>query len=130
MDRIAKYAVLGALVFFFAYFGAAIGTNVEIKWEGSAEIGGVELVTVVLTALSVMLVVLTIFLAALGFIGLSTLNERLREHSKNYFNEELREGQPAFEMLKEAVRNVMYKGIDPILPHEEDLGDDDGPPSS
>lgn len=130
MDRIAKYAALAASVFFFAYFGAAVGTNVEIKWEGSASIGGVELVTVVLTALSVMLVILTIFLAALGFVGLSTLNERLREHSKNYFYEELKEGQPAFEMLKEAVRNVMYKGIDPILPQEEELGDDDGPASS
>jgi amino acid transporter len=130
MDRLAKYSVLAAFVFLCAYFGAAIGKNVDIKWEGSSEIGGVELVTVVLTALSVMLVILTIFLAALGFIGLSTLNERLREHSKNYFNEELKEGRPAFGMLKEAVRDVMYKGIDPILPQEDDLGDDDGPVSS
>lgn len=125
MEKIGRYAAIVGFAFVAAYFGAAIGTHVELNWEGSASIGAIELVTIVLAALGVMLAVLTIFLAVLGFIGFSTINDRLKEHSKNFFNEELQNGRPAFELLKQAVRNAMYEGIDPIVPNQDRYGDDD-----
>ena len=114
MGKLGKYSALAMSAFLIAFFGAIIGSKVEIRWEGSAGIGAIELATVVLGALSIMLVILTIFLAVLGFIGLSTINDRLEEHSKNYFTDELKEGRPAFAMLKEVVREVVYSGIDPV----------------
>lgn len=101
--------------------GAAFGSRIRISWEGSTDIGAVELATVVLAALSLILVVLTIFLAVLGFVGLSTINNRLEDHSREYFNENLKKGKPAFAMVQEVVREVLYRGVDPI-----DLVDDDG----
>ena len=101
--------------------GALFGSRINISWEGNSDIGAVELATVVLTALSVILVILTIFLAALGFIGLSTINNRLELHSKNYFDENLKKGKPAFAMVQQLVRDALYRGVDSIdeLPDEQ-----------
>ena len=32
----------------------------------------------------------------------------------NYFTNELKDGRPAFDLLKRVVRNVVYEGVDPI----------------
>lgn len=102
--------------------GAAYGSRLSISWEGGADIGAVELATVVLAALSLILVVLTIFLGVLGFIGLSTINDRLEDHSREYFNKNLKKGTPAFAMVQQVVREVLYRGVDSIDSQDEDDG--------
>lgn len=120
-NRLWKYPAiaLGALI--CGGLGAAFSSRLSISWEGDAKIGAVELVTIVLAALSIMLVILTIFLTVLAFVGLTTINKRLEDHSKNYFDENLKKGKPAFAMVQELVRDVLYQGVDPI--EVDDSGD-------
>ena len=119
--KLWKYVAIGLGALVCAGLGAAFGSKINISWGGSADIGAVELATVVLAAVSVILVVLTIFLAALGFVGLATINNRLKDHSRNYFDENLKKGKPAFAMVEEVVREVLYSGVDSI-----DAVDDNG----
>lgn len=112
--RVWRYLAIGAGAFVCAGVGAAFGNKINISWQSGPNIGPVEFTTIVLSALSVMLTVLTIFLAVLAFIGLSTINKRLEDHSKNYFDKNLKKGTAAFAMVEEVVREVLYSGVDPI----------------
>jgi|3_EtaG_2_1085321.scaffolds.fasta_scaffold51613_2 hypothetical protein len=94
--------------------GVMLTASFHVTWKAQIDINPAEFITIILTAVSVMLVILTIFLAVFGVIGIASINERLREHSMNYFTNELKDGRPAFDLLKRVVRNVVYEGVDPI----------------
>mgnify|MGYP001799090465 CR=1 FL=1 len=75
-----------------------------------------------------MLVILTVFLAVMAFFGISTINDRLEDHSRDYFNENLKKGKPAFEMVQQVVRETLYRGVDSIdsIPEDGEEPDDEG----
>lgn len=118
MRSAAKFAAMIVAAVSCVGLGSILGGSLNISWRGELAINPVELVTIILTALSVMLAILTIFLAVFAFVGISAINEKLREHSMNYFTNELQDGRPAFDLLRRVVRNIVYEGIDPITDEE------------
>jgi hypothetical protein len=102
--------------------GVAIGGALNVTWNGKLEISTVDFVTVVLSSISVLLTLLTIFLAVFGFIGWRAINDRVRDHSLTYLGNELQEGKPMFTLIQKAVLDEVYKGVRPA---EEDVPFDD-----
>jgi hypothetical protein len=87
-----------------------------------------DLIAVILSALGVILAVLAIFIAILAVFGWRTFEQRLKDHSINYFKEELgREGKlrSEFEDLIVAIGHEgiekfkRQEGIPPDDPHSQ-----------
>jgi hypothetical protein len=103
--------------------GVAIGGALNVTWSDKFEISSVDFVTVVLSSISVLLTLLTIFLAVFGFIGWRTINDRVRDHSLTYLGNELQEGKPMFTLIQKAVIDEVYKGVRPAGDDEPFLDD-------
>ena len=112
---------LGGLVFLAA--GVALGGAVNVSWKGEFEITPVEFVTLILASVSVLLALLTIFLAVFAFIGWRSLSDGVRDHSLTYLSSELQDGKPMFTLIRNAVVNAMYEGVQRA--DNEDTFDDD-----
>lgn len=83
----------------------------------SISISYVDFISIVLTALGVMLTAVTLFVGALAVIGWTSIETRLRNHSIEFIGSELKEDKPLGLMIRKAVRDAVYEGV---LPAEED----------
>jgi uncharacterized membrane protein YidH (DUF202 family) len=82
----ATVAALTTIVFHIAHTPVAPAAS-DIKYS--------DFISVTLTALGLMITVLGFFVAAAGVIGWSTLENKLRSHSVEYFAKQLeKEGAP------------------------------------
>jgi uncharacterized membrane protein YidH (DUF202 family) len=91
--------------------GVAIGGTLNVTWNGKFEISPVEFVTLILTSISVLLALLTIFLAVFAIIGWRSINDGVRDHSMTFLSNELKEGKPMYAVIKTAAMEAMYEGI-------------------
>jgi hypothetical protein len=110
-------------------FGVAIGGALNVTWNGKFEISPVEFVTLILTSISVLLALLTIFLGVFAIIGWRSINDGVRDHSMTFLSDQLKEGKPMFALVKNAAIQAMYEGIrraDEEQPFD-DRADSDGP---
>ena len=92
-------------------FGVAIGGALNVTWNGKFEISPVEFVTLILTSISVLLALLTIFLGVFAIIGWRSINDGVRDHSITFLSGELEEGKPMFALVKNAAMQAMYEGV-------------------
>jgi hypothetical protein len=92
-------------------FGVAIGGALNVTWNGKFEISPVEFVTLILTSISVLLALLTIFLGVFAIIGWRSINDGVRDHSMTFLSDQLKEGKPMFALVKNAAIQAMYEGI-------------------
>jgi hypothetical protein len=102
--------------------GVALGGAMNVSWNGKFEITPVEFVTLILASISVLLALLTIFLAVFAFIGWRSLSDGVRDHSLTYLSNELQDGKPMFMLIRNAVVNAMYEGVQRA--ENEDLFED------
>jgi amino acid transporter len=105
--------------------GVAIGGALNVTWKGEFKITPVEFVTTILAALSVLLALLTIFLGVFAFIGWRSINDGVRDHSLTYLSGELQEGRPMFNLIRNAVVNAVYEGVQRV-DEEEQFKDENG----
>jgi hypothetical protein len=97
-------AVLSGLV------GAALASHFGTS---SLSISYVDFISVVLSALGVLLMVVTLFVAILAVIGWTSIESKLRAHSIEFIGSELRDDKPLGQMVRKAVRDAVYEGIMP-----------------
>jgi hypothetical protein len=109
-------------------FGVAIGGALNVTWNGKFEISPVEFVTLILTSISVLLALLTIFLGVFAVIGWRSINDGVRDHSMTFLSDELKEGKPMFALVKNAVVKAMYQGVQRAEEEQpfDDRADSDG----
>jgi hypothetical protein len=105
--------------------GVAIGGALNVTWKGEFKITPVEFVTTILAALSVLLALLTIFLGVFAVIGWRSINDGVRDHSLTYLSGELQEGRPMFNLIRNAVVNAVYEGVQRV-DEEEQFEDENG----
>jgi len=110
---------------------AAAGTTLALHFVGisdgaESDISYAEFLSVTLTALSIMITVLGLFVAAAGVIGWSTLENKLRSHSVEYFTNQLSKEGPLRQELEELFTSIAYTGIEGLKQsHKEDRPYDD-----
>ena len=103
--------------------GAALAGNFGTS---SISISYIDFISVVLTALGVMLATATLFVAVLAVIGWTSIEARLRNHSIEFIGSELKDDKPLAIMIKKAVREAVYEGVAPTT-EEDDTGNADDP---
>jgi hypothetical protein len=108
--------------------GVAIGGALNVTWNGKFEISPVEFLTLILTSISVLLALLTIFLGVFAIIGWRSINDGVRDHSVAFLSGELEEGKAMFNVIKSAATQAMYEGVQRADEEQDfdDLAGDDG----
>jgi hypothetical protein len=84
-----------------------------------------DFVSIMLTAVSLLITVLAVFLAVFGFIGWNAIENRVHEKTKNFLDEEFEEGKSLYNMLESRATEIIYQGILPIAPGDSEDQDTD-----
>ncbi len=99
-------AVAGALA------TIALHTSIVPTGVGADDLKYSDFLSITLTALGLMITVLGFFVAAAGVIGWTTLENKLRSHSIEFFQEQLKKDSKLRQELEELIVQVGYTGIE------------------
>ncbi|APR52964.1 hypothetical protein CA223_10600 [Sphingomonas koreensis] len=113
MAKLFKFLAL-ALVAALAGAAVTVALHTWAPTGGatSTDISYADFLSITLTALSLMITVLGLFVAAAGVIGWATLESKLRDHSLAYFKEELGENGKLRTDLEKLFIDIAYDGIE------------------
>lgn len=97
----------------------ALYVAVPIRWvsttEGSvAQIDYETFISIMLTAVTVVLAGLGFVVAVLAFIGWNSIGDRVSTLATNFLKDALAEGGPLHNMVRQEVKEIMYGDIQPI----------------
>lgn len=82
----------------------------------------VDVVVIVLAALSIMITVLGIFIALLGVVGWATFEAKLRDSSLDYFKEQLGRDGPLRQELESLLVEISLEGVERATPTPPESG--------
>lgn len=127
MTSVIKFAAL-CIVAAIAGAGMTIAMHIFHVPPSSAvsDIRYTDFLSITLTALSLMITVLGIFVAAAGVIGWSTVEKKLKSHSTDYFTKQLDRDGPLRKELEQLFADIAYSGIEGLKapPTQEEPYDD------
>jgi hypothetical protein len=113
MASVLKFFALGLVA-----VAAGAVTTVLIHYLGFpsapplGDVSYTDFISIMLTALGLMMAVLAIFIAVAGVIGWATLENKLKDHSLNYFTQQFAEDGPLRRDLEELFADIAYTGIE------------------
>jgi hypothetical protein len=84
-----------------------------------------DFVTIMLTAISVLLVTLTIFLAVLGVVGWAAISNGVNSKTDAFLADGFKEGNPLFKLVEARVSEIVYAGVAKIDDTGEAAADED-----
>ncbi len=84
-----------------------------------------DFITIILTALGVMLTALTIFLGVLAVVGWTSIESKLRDHSMSYFKDELSSNGSLRAELEELFTEIAYEGIESYKSQQQPKQEED-----
>jgi membrane protein implicated in regulation of membrane protease activity len=121
MEKKQKSASLPAwaavvLVVVACLLSASIGGGISRHWGASEyTISYADFVQIMLTAISLLITLLAVFLAVLGVIGWTSIEQRVHQKTEAYLAK-LDEGiqRRAEEAIREKTNAMMYEGVQPI----------------
>lgn len=119
MGRFLRSAGLIALCCLAGAIGAFVTRRVGATNE---VIPYADFITIMLTAVSVLLTALAIFLAVLGAIGWNSVRSNISDRASKFLEEGFREGNTLHNIVKQKTIEVMYQGVSPIM-RDESRGD-------
>lgn len=88
------------------FVGTSSGSVVQIDYQ--------TFVSIMLTAVSVILAGLGFVIAILAFIGWNSIGERVSVLVTSFLKDALNDGGPLHNMVKEEVKDIMYRDISPV----------------
>lgn len=113
MAKVFKYIILalfagisGAVVTVLLHIGVAPETI------AADDITYADFLSITLTALGLMITVLGFFVAAAGVIGWTTLESKLRSHSIEYFQDQLKKDAKLRKEFEEIIIKIGHEGIE------------------
>lgn len=113
MAKIFKFIVLALVA---AMTGAAVTVIFHLGIAPSSissnDISYADFLSITLTALALMITILGFFVAAAGVIGWTTLENKLRSHSIEYFQEQLKKDATLRRELEDLIIKVGHSGIE------------------
>lgn len=106
----------GVAVFFVAAIASVLATGLlhayRVPASVSRDVGYADFLSITLTALSLMITVLAIFIAAAGVFGWATWESKLKDHSIEYFAKQLEKDGPLRRELEQLFADIAYRGIE------------------
>lgn len=109
-----------------AVVGAALTRNFGTS---NYTISYADFVSIMLTAISLLMTLLAFFIAFLGVVGWNAISKGVVTRVEAFLEHGFKEGNPLQAMLRERVEAAMFAGIDEIdtsLPDKKTTGDNDG----
>jgi len=95
--------LIGSLALHFIHTSSAVEVD-DVKYT--------DFLSITLTALSLMVTILGIFIAVAGVVGWATLESKLKAHSVDYFAEQLKQGAPLRGELELFFSQIAHSGIE------------------
>ena len=89
-----------------------IHTGIASPSSGGNDLTYGDFLSITLTALSLMITVLGIFVAAASFIGWTTIENKLRDHSVTYFQDQLSKDGKLREEFEQIISHIAYEGVE------------------
>lgn len=119
ISRSIKAALIVVLCVISGIVGGAMNRNFGTS---SYSVSYADFISIMLTAVSLLITVLAVFLAVFGFIGWNAIQNQVHEKTKEFLDEEFKEGHSLYTMLETRATSIIYQGIMPAL---SDTGDND-----
>jgi hypothetical protein len=102
---------IGGIVLLCLIAGAVGGALTRHFGTSSYTLSYADFVSVMLTAISLLLTLLAMFFAVLGVIGWNAISAGVRQRTKDFLEEGFREGNALHQMLRKRVDETMYEGV-------------------
>jgi uncharacterized membrane protein len=83
-----------------------------------------DFISIMLTAISLLMTLLAIFFGVLGVIGWNAISGGVRQRTKDFLEDGFKEGNALHDMLRRRVEEAMYEGVEAM--NEGDGNDDVG----
>lgn len=90
----------------------------------SISISYVDVVSIMLTAVSVILGALGFVVAILAFIGWNSIGDKVTTASREFLRESVKEGGDLHALVKKEAKSIIYRGIEPVDTEFEEEADD------
>lgn len=116
---IATGVVLGGIVLYGIYTASPI-EFVTTPARRAAEIDYQAFISIMLTAVSVILAGLGFVIAILAFIGWNSIGERVSTLATAFLKEAIDKGGALHKTVKNEVKDIMYRDISPVDINYED----------
>ncbi|WP_152485837.1 hypothetical protein [Euryhalocaulis caribicus] len=94
--------------------------------SSSPNISYTDFISLMLTAISVLMTILAIFLGALGIIGWNAISSKVRSKTDEFLSDGFEEGNHLHDILRRRATEIMYEGVAPLRPEngEEEYTDE------
>lgn len=106
--------------------GIAGGALTRSFGTSSYTLSYADFVSIMLTAISLLMTVLAIFLAVIGFVGWTTIEQKVQGKTVDFLANGFEKGgrldRVVVEMIERKTAEIMFSGIQPLS--EDDLPDD------
>lgn len=128
-----SWSLKGALVVGLCLISGAIGGAMNRSFGTSSyTLSYADFISIMLTAISLLMTVLAIFLGVFGFIGWSSIEQKAHTKTEQFLNSGFQDGgrlhEMLFERVEEALRlkteEIMFEGIASI--EDDDENKDEG----
>lgn len=115
--------------------GVVGGSLTQHFGTSSYSLSYADFVSIMLTAVSLLMTVLAIFLAVVGFLGWTTIEQKVHGKTEDFLASGFEKGgrldRVVVEMIEHKTEEIMFRGIQPVGDddlngNEEDKGDDGG----
>lgn len=121
MARIFKFLILiiiaaatsaAVTVFYHTAVASASRPQVDVQYS--------DFLSITLTALAIMITILGFFVAAASVIGWNTIENKLRDHSVQYFKDQLAKDGELRTELEQLFTDIAYKGVEGLKTKDSD----------
>lgn len=122
MNRWIKLSAIAVVASLFGGLSSLLVHVVNVANDSSVSMSYADFLSITLTALGLMITVLGIFVAAVGVIGWSTLENKLKSHSVDYFTKQLEKDGDLRKEIEQLILGVSYAGVEKVK-EEEGMGE-------
>lgn len=121
MLKFGHILALGACVAICLMAGAVGGAMTRHFGTSSYTLSYADFVSIMLTAVSLLMTLLAFFIAGLAYIGWQSVTTKVAAEVQAFLDEGFKDGQPLQKMLVEQKDKAMFEGV---LKIDEDFGAD------
>lgn len=108
---------LGVIVGGAVLYGLYVSAPIRFSSTASGSVAQIDyptFISIMLTAVSVILAGLGFVIAILAFIGWNSIGERVSTLATQFLRDAFNDGGPLHKMVKEEVKDIMYRDISPV----------------
>jgi ABC-type dipeptide/oligopeptide/nickel transport system permease subunit len=114
-NKAAKTALKGAVLIGACAVSAVLGGTFSRNLGVSTNtLSYADFISIMLTACSVLLALVTIILAVLGFLGWNAIANGVRNRTEQFLDQGFQHGSHLYAMVEAKVNEIMFEGVNTV----------------